>query len=249
MIAVERSMNKRQRSDGGLEIVYEDDHLVVVNKRPGVLAVPLERHPDAPSVAALLEQRYRSHGKRRPLVVHRIDQDTSGLVIFAKDADSARVLTAQFRRREPLRQYLAVVHGRPEPPAGTWRDWLVWDPKALLQKPAAPRARGAEEAISGYRTIEPLRGAALLEVRLTTGRRNQIRIQAALRGHPLVGERRYGADTRHADRIRFERQALHASRLEIVHPGGDRMAFDAPVPPDFASLVARLRPRVPRSVR
>lgn len=210
--------------------------------------MPLERHPDAPSVAALLEQRYRSHGKQRPFVVHRIDQDTSGLVMFAKDADSARFLTAQFRRREPLRQYLAVVHGRPEPPAGTWRDWLVWDLKALIQKPAARGARGAEEAISDYRTVEILRGAALLEVRLTTGRRNQIRIQTALRGHPLVGERRYAA-AGGIERIRFERQALHASRLEIVHPRGGRMTFDAPVPPDFANLLARLRPRGPRSAR
>lgn len=229
-----------------MAIVYEDDVLVVVDKRPGLLAVPLERHPDAPSVAALLEQRYRSHGKRRPVVVHRIDQDTSGLVIFAKDAESAHFLTAQFRRREPLRQYLAIVHGRPEPPAGTWRDWLLWDVKALIQKPAAPGARGAEEAISEYRTIERLRGAALLEVRLTTGRRNQIRIQAARRGHPLVGERRYG-EAGPIGRIRFERHALHASRLEIVHPSGELMTFDAPLPPDFASLLVRLRPRGSRS--
>ena len=220
---------------------------MVVNKRAGVLAVPLERRPDVPSVAALLEERYRSHGKRRPFVVHRIDQDTSGLVMFAKDADSARFLTAQFRRREPLRQYLAVVHGRPEPGAGTWRDWLVWDVKALIQKPAAPGARGAEEAISDYRMVEPLRGASLLEVRLTTGRRNQIRIQAALRGHPLVGERRYGTGA--VDRIRFERQALHASRLDIMHPRGARLALEAPVPRDFADLLARLRPRRSRSPR
>jgi 23S rRNA pseudouridine1911/1915/1917 synthase len=239
-------MKKRRPGGARLDIAYEDDLLVVVNKRPGVLAVPLERHPDAPSVAALLEQRYRSHGKRRPVVVHRIDQDTSGLVIFAKDAGSAHFLTAQFRRREPLRQYLAIVHGRPDPPAGTWRDWLLWDAKALIQKTVAPATPGAEEAISEYSTIEPLRGAALLEVRLTTGRRNQIRIQAARRGHPLVGERRYVA-AGHIDRIRFERQALHASRLEIVHPSGERMAFDAPLPPDFADLLARLRPRRSRS--
>ena len=232
-----------------LEVVFEDDLLVVVNKAPGVLTVPLERYPDALSVAAQLERRYRSHGKRRPFVVHRIDQDTSGLVVFAKDEVSARFLTAQFRRREPRRVYLAVVHGRPQPPAGTWRDWLVWDTKALIQKPAGAGDPRAEEAISEYRTAEPLRGASLLEVQLTTGRRNQIRVQAALRGHALVGERRYGESARRAERIRFERQALHAWRLELVHPRGDRMVFEAPVPPDFTSLLARLRPRRERSPR
>lgn len=247
--ATRSSLKNRYRSDRLLEVVFEDDLIVVVNKRSGVLAVPLERHPDALSVAALLDKRYRSHGKRRPFVVHRIDQDTSGLVLFAKDADSARFLTAQFRRREPLRQYLAIVYGRPEPAAGTWRDWLVWDRKALIQKPAAVGDPRGEEAISEYRIAEPLRGATLLEVQLTTGRRNQIRVQAALRGHPLVGERRYGESVRPAERIRFERQALHAWRLELVHPRGGRIAFEAPVPPDFTSLLARLRPRQERSPR
>ena len=119
---------------GDLDIVYEDDALLVVNKPAGMLSVPLERNPDVPSVYGQIEQRFRSHGKRRPFVVHRIDQDTSGLVVFAKDPTSQQRLKTQFARRQPERVYLAVVYGHPTPPAGTWRDVLVWDTKALIQK-------------------------------------------------------------------------------------------------------------------
>ena len=92
-------------------------------------------------------------------------------------------LKAQFARREPERVYLAVVYGRPDPPSGTWRDMLVWDEKALIQKETHPRDPRGTEAISDYRVVEPFRDASLIEVRLRTGRRNQIRIQARLRGH------------------------------------------------------------------
>jgi 23S rRNA-/tRNA-specific pseudouridylate synthase len=197
-----------------------------------------------PSVYDLVRDRMRSHGKRRPLIVHRIDQDTSGLVLFAKDAAGQEQLRDQFKRREPERVYLAIVYGRPEPPAGTWRDRLVWDERALIQKETHPRDPGGTEAISDYRTVEPLRDTSLLEIRLRTGRRNQIRIQARLRGHTLVGETRYvfGPDTLRP--IAFHRHALHAYRLAFRHPDdGRRLQFEAPPPADFADLVMRLRVR------
>ncbi|HXG53814.1 MAG TPA: RluA family pseudouridine synthase, partial [Vicinamibacterales bacterium] len=118
------SARRRPRTgpSGDLDVVFEDDLLLVVNKPAGILSVPLERKADAPSVYEQIEDRFRSHGKRRPFVVHRIDQDTSGLVVFAKDPDTQRRLKAQFARREPERVYLAIVYGHPDPPAGTWRD-------------------------------------------------------------------------------------------------------------------------------
>ena len=127
----------------------------------------------------------------RPLVVHRIDQDTSGLVVFAKDEEAQLRLKEQFKRREPERIYRAVVYGTPDPAEGTWRDFLAWDEKRLIQKHTHPKDPRASEAISYYRTVEPLRGATLIEVKLGSGRRNQVRIQARLRGHTLVGEQRY----------------------------------------------------------
>jgi 23S rRNA pseudouridine1911/1915/1917 synthase len=234
----------RTRAAGDLDVIYEDDLLIVVNKPAGLLAVPLERKADAPSVYDLVEDRFRSHGKRHPFVVHRIDQDTSGLVVFAKNAGAQRALKDQFKRREPERIYRAVVYGVPDPAAGTWRDFLVWDEKALIQKETHPRDPRAMEAICAYRVIEAFADASLIEVRLQTGRRNQIRIQARLRGHTLVGEERYvyGPDTLRP--IAFGRQALHAARLTFQHPADDRMLeLEAPPPPDFADLLARLRRR------
>jgi 23S rRNA pseudouridine1911/1915/1917 synthase len=227
---------------GDLHVVFEDEALLVVNKPAGLLSVPLERKRDAPSVYEQIEDHFRPFGKRRPFVVHRIDQDTSGLVVFAKDARAQSQLKAQFKRREPRRIYLAVVYGHPDPPAGTWRHHLVWDEKALIQKETHPRDRDATEAVSDYRVLESFRDTSLIEVRLQTGRRNQIRIQARLRGHTLVGEQRYtyGPDTLRT--ITFERHALHAWKLGFDHPvDGRPLEFEAPPPADFTALLDRLR--------
>ncbi len=230
---------------GDIDVIFEDDVLLVVNKPAGMLSVPLERKTELPSVYEQIEDRFRSHGKRRPFIVHRIDQDTSGLVVFAKDAESQRRLKAQFARREPERVYLAVVYGCPTPSSGTWRDTLVWDTKALIQKETHPRDPKGMDAISEYHVVERFREASLIEVRLQTGRRNQIRIQARLRGHTLVGEERYiyGPDTLRP--ITFGRQALHAYRLGFDHPSDDReLTFEAPPPPDFEDS-----PRAPSTRR
>jgi 23S rRNA pseudouridine1911/1915/1917 synthase len=225
-----------------IDVVFEDDQLIVVNKPPGILSVPLERKTDVMSVYEQLEDRWRSLGKRRPLVVHRIDQDTSGLVMFAKDAQSQQRLKGQFARRQPERVYLAVVYGHPDPRSGTWRDTLVWDTKALIQKETHPRDPNGTEAVSEYRVVESFRDASLIEVRLQTGRRNQIRIQARLRGHTLVGEERYIYGPLSIRPIPFKRQALHAYRLSVTHPLDGRLVqFEAPPPADFQDLLARLR--------
>lgn len=231
------------RSGGPLVVVYEDDVLLVVNKAAGVLAVPLERRGPGESVYELITDRLRAHGKRRPFVVHRIDEDTSGLVVFAKDGAAGRRLQAQFKRREPERVYLAVVYGHVRPEAGTWRDHLAWNEKTLIQKPTTRHDSRGKEAVCDYRVLEAFEAASLIEVRLRTGRRNQIRVQALLRGYPLIGDERYGT---HAAEglIRFGRQALHASRLAFDHPvDGRRLAFEAPPPADMAELIARLRRR------
>ena len=241
---VHRGSGRRRGRSSDVAVVYEDESIVAVNKPPGLLSVPLERSPAAPSVFDQLEDRYRSHGKRRPFVVHRIDQDSSGLVLFARTASAQAALVEQFRRREPERVYLAIAYGRPDPPSGTWRDRIVWNPKSLIQRVARPGDANAEEAVSEYQVVQTLRHASLLEIRLRTGRRNQIRIQAAIRGHALVGERRYLSDRPPPVVIHFERQALHAYRLTFRHPRDGRvMTVEAPPPADFLDLLARLKGR------
>jgi 23S rRNA pseudouridine1911/1915/1917 synthase len=227
---------------GDLRILFEDDALIVLDKPAGLLSVPLERKSGADSVYHHIEDHLRSHRNRRPFVVHRIDRDTSGLVVFAKDARTQQLLKNQFRRREPERVYLAVVYGHPRPDRGTWRDRLVWDQKALIQKETHPDDPRGVDAVSEYRTVERFRETALIEVRLKTGKRNQIRIQARLRGHTLVGERRYTFGPESLRPIEFERQALHAYRLTFRHPADGRaLSFEAPLPADMSALLGRLR--------
>jgi 23S rRNA pseudouridine1911/1915/1917 synthase len=231
------------RRDGPLDVVYEDDVLVVVNKAAGVLTVPLERRGSGASIYELIGERLRAYGKRGVFVVHRIDEDSSGLVVFAKDAAARRALQQQFKRREPERVYQAIVYGQVRPEGGTWRDRLAWDDRALIQKRTGRNDVRGKEAVCDYRVLEDFGTASLIEVRLRTGRRNQIRAQAELRGHPLVGEQRYAT---HPGRpaIPFGRQALHAWRLEFSHPlDGRALAFEAPLPADMLDLVERLRRR------
>ena len=234
-----------------LPIVYEDETMVVLNKPAGLLAVPLPptRRSDAPSVFEDLKDYLGKRGRRRPFVVHRIDRDTSGLVLFAKTSAAQVTLKEQFKRHRPERVYLAVMYGHPSPPAGSWRDQLVWDEKSLIQKETHPKDPRGKDAFCHYRTIERLSGASLVEVNLVTGRRNQIRIQARLRGHTLVGEKRYVYGPDELRSIRFPRQALHAHRLVFDHPTDLRlMRFEVPMPGDMADLVKRLRPKsgIPR---
>ena len=146
---------RRIRGSADLDVIFEDDALIVVNKPAGLLSVPLERKADVPSVYEQIEDRLRSHGKRRPFIVHRIDQDTSGLVVFAKDPGAQRRLKAQFARREPERVYLAVVYGCPSPASGTWsrgsgthrraaraaRTWRTSMPCCSARRPAVCRNR------------------------------------------------------------------------------------------------------------
>jgi len=244
-IWMDRPGSSRKRrgafSTGDLRILHEDDALIVLSKPAGLLAVPLDRREAAPSVYDLVEDHLRSHGKRRPLVVHRIDQDTSGLVVFAKHARAHQALKAQFRRHEPERIYWAIVYGHPEPASGTWHDRLVWDERAQIQKETHPSDPNGMDAICEYDTVERFAATSLIEVRLHTGKRNQIRIQARLRGHTLVGERRYVYGPDDLRPIAFARHALHAYRLAFHHPdNGRELRFEAPLPEDIRTLLARL---------
>ena len=229
-------------SAGALRILHEDDAFIVLDKPAGLLSVPLDQRDAAASAFELVEDHLRSHGKKRPLIVHRIDQDTSGLVVFAKDARAQETLKGQFRRREPERIYWAVVYGHPEPDAGTWQDRLVWDERAQIQKATHPKDPNGTDASCEYEVLESYAESSLIEVRLHTGKRNQIRIQARLRGYPLVGERRYTFDSAERRQIPFARHALHAYRLAFRHPfDGRALRFEAPLPADFAELLTSLR--------
>ncbi|MEK7833744.1 MAG: RluA family pseudouridine synthase [Acidobacteriota bacterium] len=228
-----------ERHEAGLHIIYEDSSLLVLNKPAGLLAVPLASQPDEPSLFDQVKYHLRST-KREPFVVHRIDRDTSGLVVFAKTGEAQHKLKDQFEKRDATRIYLAVVYATPDPDAGTWRDLIEWDNEELKQQQVQEKTRKAQEAVCRYKVLEKFRDASLIEVRLVSGKRNQIRIQAGLRGHPLIGEKMYVYENP-LRRIEFPRQALHAHKLSFKHPAIDKMLyFEAPLPDDMKALLATI---------
>ncbi len=231
-----------ERFESGMRLLYEDSSLLVIDKPAGLLTVPLPSQPDEPSLLDQVKYHLRSRKKSIPLVVHRIDRDTSGLVVFAKNPEAQRNLKDQFERRRAERDYLAVVYGHPAPERGTWRDFLVWDQEKMRQRRAERREKNAKEAVCHYRALEKFSEASLIEVSLVTGKRNQIRVQAGLRGHSLVGEKKYVYEPAPRHKIEFRRQALHAHRLKFLHPVSERqMSFEVAPPSDFQELIAKLR--------
>ena len=198
---------------------------IVVNKPAGLLTVPLPRRGDEASVEEQLAVHLRRRGKRTPLVVHRIDRDTSGLVVFATRPDAQRRLKDQFRRHEPERVYLAVVYGHPSPASGTWRDRLVWDQAALIQKETHPRDPHGKDAISEYRVVERFR-ERVAHRSATQDRKTEPDQAAGPASRSYAGRRAavYLWAGRPARRSTSPRQALHAHRLGFRHPAADQTA-------------------------
>jgi 23S rRNA pseudouridine1911/1915/1917 synthase len=230
-----------------LRIVADDGDFLVADKPAGLIVEPLPGREGAEATLLDLLRHHLRHAPRAALyVVHRIDRDTSGLVLFARTAAARDALKGQFEQRTPSRVYLAVLEGVVRPARGTWKDQLAWDASRLRQRQAhATDARG-KEAVAEYEVLEQFEAAALVSVSLVTGKRNQIRVQAGLRGHPLLGERQYrfGAPPPAPGLPRIDRQALHAWRLGFRHPStGRQIALAADPPEDFRRLLAAWRSR------
>jgi 23S rRNA pseudouridine1911/1915/1917 synthase len=234
-----------------LEVVHEDARLLVVDKPAGLSVHPGAGRPSGTLVNALLH-RVRDlsgvGGVLRPGIVHRLDRGTSGLMVVAKDDEAHRALAAQFAARTVEKEYLAVVHGVPSPREGVIAAAIGRDP-VHRQRMSVRSARG-RAARSSYRVEEVLDGAALLRVRIHTGRTHQIRVHLASIGHPLAGDATYGGTRAPSSRrpsaraalSSFPRPALHAARLSFTHPdGGQRVSFGAPLPEDLRTLLASLR--------
>jgi 23S rRNA pseudouridine1911/1915/1917 synthase len=226
-----------------LDILYEDPHIVVVNKRAGMVVHPAPGHASGTLVNALLAHTKDLSGVggvMRPGIVHRLDAGTSGVLVVAKNDRSHRALQAQFQKRTVSKVYLALAHG-------TTRERFVIDRpigRDLRRRTKiSSRTRTPREATSEVRRLERLPGSSLLEIRILTGRTHQIRAHLSEAGHPLVGDRDYGAPRRSLKPLQeFERPALHARRLEFAHPeSGEPMTFEAPLPEDFSALLRELR--------
>jgi 23S rRNA pseudouridine1911/1915/1917 synthase len=238
-----------EAQDIALDIVYEDEHLLVVNKAAGLVVHPAAGNFDGTLVNALLHHCKGSlsgiGGVARPGIVHRIDKDTSGLLVVAK-TDPAHVgLAAQFAKHSINRRYAAIVAGRPTTSQGTVDAPLARSSTNRKKIAIVAEGRG-KSAITHWTLKEPLRDAALVECQLETGRTHQIRVHMASIGHPLVGDPVYGrARSSHRlilTQLGFARQALHAADLGFIHPiSGEALNFNAPIPFDMQHLLSALR--------
>ena len=237
-----------EAQDIALEIVFEDDHLLVVDKPAGMVVHPAAGNFDGTLVNALLHhcagRLSGIGGVARPGIVHRIDKNTSGLLVVAKTDRAHEGLAAQFARHSIDRRYLAVVAGLPNPLEGEV-DAPLARSSANRQKMAIVEGDRGKRAVTHYRVLRPLRESALVECRLETGRTHQVRVHMTSLGNPLLGDPVYGR-TRSAHRellkrLNFERQALHAAELGFIHPvTGETLSFKSAVPSDMQELLSAL---------
>ncbi len=213
----------------GLAILYEDDDLIVVLKAHGLLTVATEREREA-TAQAYLNAYLREKGEGRVHVVHRLDRETSGALVFAKNLDTREALKVSFAAHEIDRLYVAIIDGAMQPPSGTIQSYLI--ERRDLRMQTVDSHPDAKLAVTHYRTIATTHRYSMLEITLETGRKNQIRAHLSEAGHPVIGDQLYGSMTNPLGRL-----ALHAKLLGFTHPTtGKRMSFTAPLPKAFRDL-------------
>ncbi len=224
-----------------LQVVYEDRRLMVINKPAGMVVHPAAGHASGTLVHAALAhvpELEGINGEQRPGVVHRLDKDTSGLILMAKDDRTQRWLQDQFRLRKVRKTYLAMVDGHPPTPQGRVEAPIGRDPAHRKQMAITSPEKG-REAVSEYYTRQRFSEHTLLEVHPLTGRTHQIRLHLAFIGCPIVGDLVYG---RKKLSLPVTRQFLHAARLEITLPGEQEpRMFEAPLPPDLQAVLSKLQ--------
>ncbi len=220
-----------------LGVVYEDEHLIVVDKPAGVVTHPSAGHQSGTLVHGLLDRSIAGgDDPRRPGIVHRLDRDTSGLLIVARSPRSHRRIQAALRRREIDRRYTVLVHGEP-PPALTIDRPIARDPRSRRRMTA--RLGTGRASVTHLRRLEVCGDFSLLEARLETGRTHQIRVHLEAAGHPVAGDPTY---CRRPDTLGVGRQFLHASSLRFEHPEtGAELSLVSPLPSDLVDALARAR--------
>ncbi|MEO5888227.1 MAG: RluA family pseudouridine synthase [Anaerolineales bacterium] len=224
-----------------LEIIFENDDMLVVNKEAGMVVHPAAGHADGTLVNAVLGYDPEIEGiggEERPGVVHRLDKETSGLILLAKNERSHRWLQDQFRLRKVEKTYLALVDGKPPTPSGRVEAYIGRDPSHRKRMAIVSESRG-REAISEYKTLESFKSHTLLEFHPLTGRTHQIRLHCEFLHCPIVGDKIYGRKKTSVD---IDRHFLHAYRLKIALPNEtEARIFEAPLPDELENVLTALR--------
>ena len=227
-----------------LRIVYEDDALIVVEKKNGLLTVPVKADSKETTVFSILKEYVRKQSHRNTVhVVHRLDRETSGLLVFAKSPELQEYMRTYWRQLVTKRTYVALVEGKLEKKEGKITSWLTENPRTALVS-SSPVDNGGQLAITNYKVlresnlqtdeVELDSAYSLVELNLETGRTNQIRVHMASMGHPVVGDRKYGHGNESSP---IDRLCLHARTLEFIHPMTEKkVRFEASTPKEFARI-------------
>lgn len=232
-VQVSKAKNNREFKHPMLKLVYEDAYLIVVEKKEGLLSVSTDHQKERTAQHILSEYVKRSHRNNRIFVVHRLDRETSGLMMYAKDEKTQNTLRDNWHDIVTDRRYVSIVSGDMEKDYGTIESWLT-DRKLYVSSSPVDDGEG-KYAVTHYRTIKRANGYSLMELNLETGRKNQIRVHMSDLGHPVVGDRRYGCETDPLGRM-----ALHAFKLCFYHPvTGQLMEFETTYPSSFKALMQK----------
>ncbi len=229
---------KVEPEDIPVEIVYEDECLMIVNKPQGMVVHPAPGNYSGTLVNALMfhaENLSSINGVIRPGIVHRIDKDTSGILMIAKDNNAHNSLAHQLKEKTTKRVYVAIVHGRLKEEQGHINAPIARNPKDRLKMAVV---MGGKEAVTHYKVIKAYKNYSIVELRLETGRTHQIRVHMAYIGHPLLGDPVYGKKN---EKIKHDGQLLHAKLLGFNHPRtGDYMEFDSQLPEYFVEIIQKI---------
>lgn len=231
-VQISREKNKHEFHHPMLKIVYEDAYLIVVEKKEGLLSVATDHQKERTAQHILSEYVKRTHRNNRVFVVHRLDRETSGLMMYAKDEKTQHTLRDNWHDIVVDRRYVSIVMGEMERDQAQIRTWLT-DRKLYVS--SSNYDDGGKLSITHYKAIKRANGFSMMELELETGRKNQIRVHMSELGHPVVGDQRYGCEIDPLGRL-----ALHAFKLCFYHPvTGELMEFETPYPASFRNLMLR----------
>jgi len=229
-VKISREKDRKEFSSQLLDIVYEDNYILVVNKREGLLSISTVREKERTAHSILSEYVKRSNKLHHIFIVHRLDRETSGLMVFAKDEKTKKTLQDYWHEIVQDRRYMAIVGGTPDPAEGTIRSYLKDNQSYITY--SSKENNGGDWSVTHYRTLKSKNGFSLMEMKLETGRKNQIRVHLQDIGHPIIGDIKYGDATSPIGRL-----ALHAFRLHFFHPiTGELMKFETPQPIAFKKI-------------
>ncbi|OGG94492.1 MAG: hypothetical protein A2508_08850 [Candidatus Lambdaproteobacteria bacterium RIFOXYD12_FULL_49_8] len=224
---------RKRHQPKGVSILYDDNEIMVINKTAGLLTIGTDKERIKTAYALLTDyvKKGNPKSKARLFIVHRLDQDTSGVLVFAKTETSKVTLQTNWDQNEKL--YLALAHGHFSEEQGEYQNLLAENQALKVYVTTDPKV--GKLCVTKYRRLEEFRGLSLLELNLVTGRKHQIRVQLANAGHPLFGDTRYGQPEKEAKRL-----GLHAKSIRFIHPkSGESLYFEAPTPGIFQQMMGR----------